>query len=138
MLWQSKRISMRSMFSSPFSFSVYIYSFLITESTHSQMPLLWLKNVQFSECVAVCLLWSAVSSLATAFCARFCGQNTWLPMPCRHVNRAASDASVSLSPASSPSHVSSFLLHALRLRGRTCIRMRSPVTGAARPDEGRM
>ncbi len=37
--------------------------------------------------------------------------------PCRHVNRAASDASVSLSPASSPGHVSSFLLHALRLRG---------------------
>ncbi len=39
------------------------------------------------------------------------------PGPCRHVNRAASDASVSLSPASSPGHVSSFLLHALRLRG---------------------
>ncbi len=74
--------------------------------------------------MAVCLLWSAVSSLSTAFCARFCGQNTWLPRPCRHVNRAASDASVSLSPASSPGHVSSFLLHALRLRGRTCIRMR--------------
>lgn len=126
MLWRSKRISMRIMFSSPFSFAVCIYSILITESTHSQMSLLWLKNAQFSEGVAVCLLWTAVSSLSTAFCARFCGQNTWLPRPCRHVNRAASDASVSLLPASSPGHVSSFILHALRLRGRTCIRMRSP------------
>ncbi len=42
---------------------------------------------------------------------------TWLPRPCRHVNRAGPDASVSLSPASSPGHVSSFLLHALRLFG---------------------
>ncbi len=57
-----------------------------------------------------------MSCLSTTFCARLCGQNTWLPRPCRHVNRAASDASVSLSPASSPGHVSSFLLHALRLR----------------------
>lgn len=28
-----------------------------------------------------------MSSLSTAFCARFCGQNTWLPRPCRHVIR---------------------------------------------------
>nr|CAA28297.1 unnamed protein product [Escherichia coli K-12] len=79
-----------------------------------------------------------MSCLSTTFCARLCGQNTWLPRPCRHVNRAASDASVSLSTASSPGHVSSFLLHALGFGAAPAFVCGRPVTGAARPDGGRM